>query len=228
MVTVLRSWDPDTDATDKLTSPIGFALGPDETGIVLVRAKLSYAPPQPQIWLKRRGYAFEHFIATRPDPEAEARVRAHQVHRYLIDQLASDSRHTKKTLEETGIIPQAKLRAALASLIAAGRVIYAELPQELRHGARKDYLHPVASTSSAPEAERNEVGQKSDPTSSTTEAASTSSLPYREKFGDEVEVTDFPPPAYHFVNEGQRGSDEVDEVADGKAEERETPWETRI
>jgi hypothetical protein len=48
MVTVLRSWDPDTDATDKLTPPIGFALGPDETGIVLVRAKLSYAPPQPQ------------------------------------------------------------------------------------------------------------------------------------------------------------------------------------
>jgi hypothetical protein len=52
--------------------------------------------------------------------------------------------------------------------------------------------------------------------------ASISSLPYREKIGDEVEVTNFSQPAYRFGDEGQRGSKEVDEVADGKAEERET------
>jgi RecA-family ATPase len=202
MVAVLRAWDADAEK-DKLAPPPGLSFGADEQVIVLARPKLSYA--QPLIWITRRGYAFQHLIATRrPDPEAEARARADQVRRYLIDQLASGARHTKRTLEDTGIMPQAKLRAALAALIASGRVISAPLPEELRHGGRQDYLHPVA------------------PTSSTPEAASTSSLPYREKFGDEVEVTDFSPPAYHLVNEGQRGSNVVDEVAGGKAEERET------
>ena len=42
-------------------------------------------------------------------------------------------------------MPQAKLRAALASLVAARRVIYAPLPEELRHGGLKDYLHPSRS-----------------------------------------------------------------------------------
>jgi hypothetical protein len=221
MVAVLRPWDAAAEK-DKLSPPPGLSFGTDEQVIVLARPKLSYAQPQPLIWITRRGYAFQHLIATRPDPEAEARTRADQVHRYLIDQLADGSRHTKKTLEDTGIMPQAKLRAALAALIASGRVISAPLPEELRHGGRQDYLHPVAATSSGANAGRDEVSRKSTPPPSVPEAASTSSLPYREKIGDEVEVTNFSQPAYHFVNEGQRGSNEVDQVAVGKAEERET------
>ncbi|MGH8480740.1 MAG: AAA family ATPase, partial [Gammaproteobacteria bacterium] len=218
MVTVLRAWGADTEPTDRLTPPIGFALGSDEVGMVLVRAKCSYTPPQPQIWLKRRAYAFEHFIAMRPDPAAEARARADQVNRYLIDQLASGSYHTKKTLEDTGIMPQAKLRAALATLIASSRVISAPLPEDLRHGGRQEYLHPVA-TSSGNEAGGGEVGRKSASTSSSPEASSTSSLPYREKIGNEVDRTNFSQPAYPFVNEGQRGANEVDEVDEGTSAE---------
>jgi hypothetical protein len=180
--------------------------------IVLARPKLSYARQQPIISITRRGYAFQHFFATRPDPEAEAKARAAQVERYLIDQLASGSRHNKKTLEDAGIMPQAKLRAALAALIASGRVISAPLPEELRHGGRQDYLHPVAATSSGAAARPDDVGRKSASTSPGPEPSSTSSLPYREKIGDEVDVTNFSQPAYHFVNEERRGSNEVDEV----------------
>jgi hypothetical protein len=133
--------------------------------MALVRAKLSYTPPQPQIWLKRRGYSFEHFIATRSDPGAEAKARADQVERYLTEQLASGARHTKKTLEDKGIMPRPKLRAGLASLMASSRVICTELPEELRHGGRKDYLHPVAVTSPGAEVATGEVGQKTSPTS---------------------------------------------------------------
>jgi regulatory protein RepA len=129
MVAVLRSWDPEA-TDDKLTPPPGLSFGTDEQVIVLARPKLSYARQQPIISITRRGYAFQHFFATRPDPEAEAKARAAQVERYLIDQLASGSRHNKKTLEDAGIMPQAKLRAALAALIASGRVISAPLPEE--------------------------------------------------------------------------------------------------
>jgi hypothetical protein len=74
MVAVLRAWDADAER-DKLSPPPGLSFCADEQVIVLARSKLSYAPAQPQIWLKRRGYCFEHFIAKRPDPEAEARGR---------------------------------------------------------------------------------------------------------------------------------------------------------
>jgi RecA-family ATPase len=99
MVAVLRAWDADAKK-DKLSPPPGLSFGADEQVIVLACPKLSYAPPQPQIWLKRRGYCFEHFIATRPNRESEAKARAAQVERYLLDQLASGLRHNKKTLEE--------------------------------------------------------------------------------------------------------------------------------
>ena len=104
-------------------------------------------------------------------------------------------------------MPQARLRAALAALIASGRVISAPLPKELRHGGRKDYLHPVAATSSGVNAGRDEVGRKSTPSSSVPETASTSSLPYREKIGDDVDVTNFSQPAYHFGS--MRGNEVV-------------------
>ena len=229
MVSVLRAWGADAEPTDKLAPPIGFALGPDETGMVLVRAKLSYAPPQPQIWLKRRGYCFEHFTALRPEPEAEARARADQVHHYLIGQLAGGSHHTKKTLEDMGIMPRPKLRAALASLMAAGKVVSAPLPEEMRHGGRKDYLHPVVATSPCDEDDGGEVGQKSTPTSPGPEPSSTSPPPYREKIGGEVESRQFSLPPYHIAGGVQRGCGEVGEVGDsdsalqpaaGEAEER--------
>lgn len=141
MVTVLRAVDADEDA-EKLIPPIGYSLGPGETGMVLVRAKLSYAPPQPQIWLKRRGYAFEHFAATQRDREAEARAREDQLHRFLIEQFKDGRRYTQNMLQDVALMKRKDLRIALATLLAAGRVIYAPLPERPRHGAR-DYLHPV-------------------------------------------------------------------------------------
>jgi RecA-family ATPase len=161
MVTVLQAWE-NADG-EKLAPPIGFTLAAGEQGIVMARAKISYAPPQPLIWLKRCGWTFEHFIDMPATKEDEASARADQVWRYLADQLKSGARHSQKTLEDSGVMPRAKLRAALSSLLAAGRVIYAPLPEELRHGGRKDYLHPVGATSPPGANNRGEVGQKKVP-----------------------------------------------------------------
>ena len=162
MVTVLQPWG-EADR-EKLTPPIGFTLGCDEDCMVLARPKLSFVPKhqRPHIWIKRRGYDFEYFTATPADPEAEARGRAVQVERYLIDQLARGARHTKTDLEGAGVMPQKKLRAALSSLLAKGRVVYAPLPEELRHGGRKEYLHPVAATPSNAEGHGDGVGAAED------------------------------------------------------------------
>ncbi|MGH8589438.1 MAG: hypothetical protein ACREXX_08930, partial [Gammaproteobacteria bacterium] len=45
-----------------------------------------------------------------------------------------------------------------------------------------------------------------------------------EKIGNEVDRTNFSQPAYPFVNEGQRGANEVDEVDEGTSAE--TPART--
>ena len=120
MVAVLRSWDPEA-ADDKLIPPPGSRSAPVRQVIVLARPKLSYAPPQPLIWITRRGYAFEHFTAARADPEAEARARADQLERFLISALASGLRYTRNTLTDTGVIkPRDKLRAALSALGGRG------------------------------------------------------------------------------------------------------------
>jgi hypothetical protein len=179
---------------------------------VLARPKVSYAPPQPHIWITRRGYEFKHFLATKPDPEAEARARADQVERYLISQLAEGARHTKTDLESAGILPQKKLRAALSSLLVAGRVVYKPLPEEQRHGGRKEYLHPVAATPSSAGATGDGGAQKDPPTPSAEDPASTPSSPYREKIDDGVDVANFSQQACHSGNEGQRGSNGVDGV----------------
>jgi RecA-family ATPase len=211
MVAVLRGWDADAEK-DKLSRPPGLSVGSGEQVIVLARPKLSYAPPQPHIWITRRRYSFQYFLATKPDPEAEVRARADQVERYLIEQLAAGARHSQKTLEDSGIMPRDRARAALSTLMATGRVIYAPLPEEQRHGGRQRYLHPTKVTSRPAEADSGEVGQKSTPTSPASEPPSTSPRPYREKNGGEVEAAVFPLPSCHLAGEGWRGSGEVGEV----------------
>lgn len=143
MVAVLRSWKGD-DETDKLTPPPGFHAGPDDQVIILARPKVSYAPPQPLIWLTRNGYRFDHVTGVPRDDDADKSARATQVEQFLISQLAIGSRYTKNMLEDADIMPQKKLRVALSALMASGRVEDRELPDELRQGGRKTYLHPTS------------------------------------------------------------------------------------
>ena len=73
MVHVLQPWE---DSDEKLTPPYGFTIASGETALILARAKGSYHAKQPRIWLKRKGYAFEHTIEPRRDKDAERRAYA--------------------------------------------------------------------------------------------------------------------------------------------------------
>lgn len=206
MVTVLRAWSADAETTDKLTPPIGFALGADETGMVLVRAKLSHAPPQPQIWLKRRGYAFEYFAATRPDREAEGRARADQLERFLISELAAGSRYTRNTLKDTGVIkPRDRLRTALGALEAAGRVVDAPIPgTQHGRGGRRMYLHPVRFASPKPDGEATENDPENDALLRHSDPQFGSPPPYREKKSGEPISPAFSLPGPRFAGKAPR------------------------
>jgi hypothetical protein len=150
MVAVLRTWED--EEKDKLTPPPGLSVGSDEQVIVLARPKVSYAPPQqPHIWITRRGYEFKHFLATKPDPEAEARARVDQLELYLIEKFKAGYRFTQNTLEAMGDLKMKRqdLRDALATLLATGRVIYAPFPDKRARGAR-EYLHPIGAGAPPP------------------------------------------------------------------------------
>lgn len=124
--------------------PDGFEIGPDDAGILMSRPKISYASPQPNIWIRRRGWTFEWMIETRETAEARTAADATAVAAFLADELIHGRRYTANTLELSGKtkLPRARLRAALATLETAGRLEERALPAEERHGKRKTYLHP--------------------------------------------------------------------------------------
>lgn len=156
--------------------PEGFELGPGESGFVLVRAKLSYAPPQPKLWIRRRGYTFEHFTESRQSQRQDPDADAEAVYSFLRDELSEGRKHTGTTLESIIParldIPRARVRAALAILTVAGRVRDKDLPREERKGGKKTYLNPAESCGG--------VGLEPGATTPSGNPAESTPPPYRE------------------------------------------------
>lgn len=181
MVTILANAN-----RTNLAKPDGFDLQPGESGFVMARAKLSFAPPQPNIWIRRRGWTFEYFVETPRNPEAARDRDADKVADFLVEELQRGRRYTANTLEQSGKtgLSRSRLRAALAALEVSGRVTPRDLPPELRQGGRKAYLHPLnfADPRGEVAANKPQTDHQQDPTS----PASTTSPPYRERNGGEV------------------------------------------
>ncbi len=146
MVAILSSVTSD-NGHSAANPPDGWDLLPGESGFILARAKLSYCPPQPNLWVRRRGYAFAYFVEQPRDAKAALGRDAEKVAEFLADELTHGRRYTANTLEamagSTLKMPRAHLRSALAALEAAGRLEERELPSDQRRGRRKTYLHPV-------------------------------------------------------------------------------------
>lgn len=139
MVTILASAN-----RVNLARPEGFDLQPGEFGFVMARAKLSYAPPQPNIWIRRRGWTFNYFIEEPRNSDAVRDHDADKVAEFLTEEFHHGRRYTANTLELSGKagMPRARLRAALATLETSGRLEERDLPADQRRGKRKTYLHP--------------------------------------------------------------------------------------
>ena len=143
MTTVLQTWKPGEESG--LRPPPECRPDPRSSITVLARAKLSYSPPNlPLIWIKRTGFAFEHFTELQRSAEEIADAKADQVERYLISQHNQGRYWTKRQLEDADLgMSRRELRAAITALEVAGRVVPGTLPAALRQGSRQTYLRPI-------------------------------------------------------------------------------------
>lgn len=142
MVTILSSLGDGSP----FALPDGFTLQEGESGFILARAKLSYCAPQPNIFIRRSGYHFDHVIEERLNPEQRVTRDAQTVLTFLESELAAGRKHTARTLRDAaGLkLSRKRLDAALASLEVNGLLKETPLPEEERRGARKTYLGPLA------------------------------------------------------------------------------------
>ena len=146
MVTVLSPWSESDKATEK--PPQGLHCGPDDSITILHRPKLSYTKPNlPKIWIKRTGFAFEHFNEIPIPREQQDKAHADQIVVFVEEQIKLGNYHTKRTLEaiceDIGMTRMA-MRKALAITEASGDLIQMNLPSALRQGGRKNFLCPAS------------------------------------------------------------------------------------
>ena len=179
MVTILSSVNGD-NGHSAANPPDGWDLVPGESGFILARAKLSYCPPQPNLWIRRRGYAFSYFVEQPRDAEAVLDRNAEKVASFLADELTHGRRYTARSLEAMAAgslkMTRISLRSALASLEASGRLEERELPTDQRRGRKKTYLY-CAATVGAMEPENS----PNSPTADLIAPPDSIAPPYREE-----------------------------------------------
>lgn len=217
MVSVLQSWTPKDNA---YRPPQGCNPEPGSSITILARPKLSYSKPNlPLIWIKRSGWAFEHFVeAYIPDEELD-RARLDQVERFLASEERAGVFHSRTSLDgkhKVVGLTRHELRDAIAQLVAAGRVFEKKLPTELRQGGRKTYLAINENSAGFGGVEKT---HKPTPPNSQN---STTPPPYRDKSGGGVAppgLSPFPQPCRES-SAGFGGVGGVEQETDG--------WEIEI
>lgn len=190
MVTVLSAVGNES-ANSAAIPPAGFELAPGESGFMLARPKLSYAPPQPTLWIRRRGWAFDYFVEDRRTPDEIRDADAEKVAEFLVDESHHGRKYTHNTLEQTIKLPRARVRVACTRLETVGRLEERDLPPQERRGRRKTYLH--IAHFAAPIGEIAAEKEPPAPTDSPIPPPSINSPPYREWRNGEIDaVLSFP------------------------------------
>jgi RecA-family ATPase len=131
-------------APEKWTEQTGDVLGPNESGFVLARPKMTWCEPQPHIYLKRHGYSFFRVAAVEPSEGAAANMKQNctVLWQLLKDELLEGRKHSGKSLESVSPMPQKQTRQVLQRLLLDGWVVSEKLTTTGRGGAHA-YLRPV-------------------------------------------------------------------------------------
>lgn len=105
----------------------GSDLAAGESGLVMALPKMSYAPPQDPLFIRRMGYAFEMETPNRRTPEQAAEAIANQVEQFIRYEYEQGRRYSTADLENSRdrmSLSRPELRAAITTLKVSGRVIY--------------------------------------------------------------------------------------------------------
>jgi regulatory protein RepA len=125
-------------------SATGDTLGPQDSGFILARPKMTWCEPQQDVFIKRTGFVFERIAAIDPTEGAASMTRknADALLQYLKDELLKGTKHSGKTLEAVSPLPQKATRQALQRLMADGALVSEKLGRSGRGGAHT-YLRPI-------------------------------------------------------------------------------------
>jgi regulatory protein RepA len=129
---------------DEWTTATGDVLNGDDAGFVLARPKMTWCPPQPDVFLKRRGYLFQRYDGLGQSAGAMRvnQLQDDKIWQFLRDQFASGVKHTQNSLEDAQLMPQKATRQAVKRLLKDGRINKEDLGTGGRGGAHH-YLRPI-------------------------------------------------------------------------------------
>ncbi|PLP98745.1 AAA family ATPase [Cupriavidus pauculus] len=144
MVHVLKAMD-----AQEWLSITGDALAEGESALTLARPKISHAPPQPPIYIKRVGHLFTRFEPSGKSSSAIAAV-ADRVWQIIKDEVDAGRRPTGRSLEALDHgIAQKSLRNAIAWLKAEGRVEEVRPMTTGQRGGAHAYLRAIVAVTPA-------------------------------------------------------------------------------
>lgn len=113
-----------------------------EFGFVLARPKISYATPQPHVYLKRKGHIFTRYDHIE-DRTIALHSEAEKVWRFLKDELSQGLKNSRRSLQDKMDLSQGGIRSAVDRLILDGRLEDADLTTTGRRGGMRSYLRPI-------------------------------------------------------------------------------------
>lgn len=108
----------------------GTRLLEGETGIVMALPKLSYAKPQPSVYILRRGYHFETVATSIQTAEQMADAIADQVFNFIRYEYSQGHHYCMADLENikaTINLSRNEIRAAVTQLRVSGRIVYHQI-----------------------------------------------------------------------------------------------------
>ena len=132
--------------------PMGVKIQPTSTTLLLARHKTTYCAKQPDLFIIRDGYEFSYAAKEMENPSELFESQKRQVQNWIYQAERSRNLFLAKSaiedgyLKEIGITKQ-NFRSALAQLLSEQIIIEMDLPESLKKGARKHYLHAMADSS---------------------------------------------------------------------------------
>jgi len=129
---------------DEWTSVTGDVLEDEDTGFVLARPKLTWCPPQPDIYLKRHRYTFTRYdhVGETEGARKVNQIADDKVWHFLRDEWLAGRRHTQNTLQDARLLPQKATRQAVQRLLAQNR-LGKEPSFDGGRGGAHHYLRPI-------------------------------------------------------------------------------------
>lgn len=125
------------------TTATGDILYGDDAGFVLARPKMTWCPPQPDIYLKRHRYIFTRYdhIGETAGAQRVNQINDNKVWLFLKDEWLRGKRHTQNSLEDAKVLPQKATRQTVQRLLKDGRLSRDDAGSGGRGGAHH-FLRP--------------------------------------------------------------------------------------